>query len=193
MESHDGSLVAALELFFVISCAEECQRDAVRTQRRLNDVRDVLDLLGVVKIGHILTGYFLMLCQVIIGSVRDAPQLAPTEGEEELDVGRRLGIEGELFLVVISHSGLFRLEAKLHQPVPAEVFPICKPLKVCIGLAEEFHLHLLELTGSEGEVAGCDLVTEGLADLADSERHFLTGCSLHILEVYEDTLCSLGS
>ena len=38
-----------------------------------------------------------------------------------------------------------------------------------------------------------DLVTERFTDLADTKRDFLTGCSLHILEVYENTLCCFRS
>src|SRR2546428_13869801 len=34
---------------------------------------------------------------------------------------------------------------------------------------EVLHLHLLELSRAEDEVAGCDLVAEGLADLRDPE------------------------
>ena len=61
------------------------------------------------------------------------------------------------------------------------------------GFAEEFQLHLLKLSGTESEVTGCDLVTEGLTDLTDTEGNFLSGSSLYILEVYEDTLCGFGT
>ena len=32
METHDGALVAALEFFFIVCCAQECQSNAVRAQ-----------------------------------------------------------------------------------------------------------------------------------------------------------------
>ena len=41
------------------------------------------------------------------------------------------------------------------------------------GRHEELHLHLLELARAEDEVAGGDLVAEGLADLGDAERRLL--------------------
>ena len=134
-----------------------------------------------------------MLGQVIVGPVSDAPEFSPAEGEEELDIGCCLGIEGEFFLIVISHSGLLGLKAELHEPVPAEILPVCEPLEICIRLAEELHFHLLELTGSESEVAGSDLVAERLTDLADSEGNFLSGSPLNVLEVNEDALRGLGS
>ena len=58
---------------------------------------------------------------------------------------------------------------------------------------EELKLHLLELTGTECEVTRCDLVTEGFTDLADTKRNLFTRCSLYVLEVFENTLCSLRS
>ncbi len=73
----------------------------------------------------------------------------------------------------------------------AELLPVLEPLKVGARLAEELKLHLLELTGTESEVTRCDLVTEGFTDLADTERNLLSGGSLYVLEVYENTLCSL--
>ena len=58
-------------------------------------------------------------------------------------------------------------------------------------MAEEFELSLLELAGSEGEVAWIDLVAECLADLPDSERDLLAGGLAHALEVVEDRLTGL--
>ena len=70
----------------------------------------------------------------------------------------------------------------------AGVFPILEPLEVGARLAEELQLHLLELAGAEGEVAGGDLVAEGLTDLADAERDLLSCGAGHILEVDKDAL-----
>ena len=41
-----------------------------------------------------------VLLQVVIGTVGNAPQLAPAEGEQVLEVGGRLGVEGQLVLLV---------------------------------------------------------------------------------------------
>ena len=71
------------------------------------------------------------------------------------------------------------------------MLPVSKPFKVSTWLAEEFKFHLLKLSGTESKVARCNLVTEGLTDLSDTKRNFLSGSSLYILEVYENTLGSL--
>ncbi len=59
------------------------------------------------------------------------------------------------------------------------------------GWNEELHLHLLELARAEDEVAGRDLVAEGLAHLCDPERWFLARELQDVLEVDEDALCGL--
>ena len=134
-----------------------------------------------------------MLCQVIICSVSDSPELTPSEWEKEFHICGSLAVEAQLFRTVVTVTDLFVLDSKAVKPVKAELFPVCKPLKVCIRLAEELKLHLLELTGTECEVTRCDLVTEGFTDLADTKRDLFTGCSLYVLEVYKNTLCSLRS
>lgn len=61
----------------------------------------------------------------------------------------------------------------------------------------ELHLadvaEIAKLSGTESEIAGCDLVTEGLTDLSDTEGNLLAGSSLYIFEVNKNTLCGLGS
>ena len=57
----------------------------------------------------------------------------------------------------------------------AIVSPKFKPLKVGSGLTEEFELHLLKLTGTEGKVSGCDLISEGLTDLAYTKGKLFSG------------------
>ena len=42
-----------------------------------------------------------MLGQIVIGSVRNTPQLAPAEGEQELEVRGGLGVEAQLLRVMI--------------------------------------------------------------------------------------------
>ena len=75
----------------------------------------------------------------------------------------------------------------------AESLPVIKPLQIRSGFAEEFKLHLFELSRTEDEVAGSDLVPEALTDLADAEGDLLTCGTLDIAEVNEDTLSCLRS
>jgi len=94
---------------------------------------------------------------------------------------------------MVSDTHFFRLDAQSLQPVDTELFPVCEPFEVSVRLTEEFQLHLLELSGTERKVAGCDFIPEGLTDLTDAEGDFLSGSTLYVLEVYEDTLCGLRS
>ena len=131
-----------------------------------------------------------MLRQVVIGTVCNAPQLTPVaKGEGIFDVRGSLGIERKLFLVMITETKVLLLDSQGEQPVPAEVLPVLEPLQIGIRFAEEFHLHLLELTGTEGEVSGSNLIAEGLADLADTKRQMLSRRALYILKVDKNTLC----
>ena len=132
-----------------------------------------------------------MLCQVVIGTVCNSPQLTPSEWEQEFNIGCSLAVEAKLFRRMVSRTHFILFHAKALQPIDTETSPILEPLKVGTRLAEEFQLHLLELTGTESEVTRCNLVTERFTDLADSERNFLSGSTLYVFEVYEDTLCSL--
>ena len=92
---------------------------------------------------------------------------------------------------MVAQAQVLVLHAEGQQPVVAVVLPILEPLQIGAGLAEELQLHLLELTRAEGEVAGCDLIAEGLANLADAERNLLSGRALDVLEVDKDALRGL--
>lgn len=73
-------------------------------------------------------------------------------------------------------------------PVEAGLLPALEVLHVRARLDEELHLHLLELTRAEREVARRNLVAERLADLRDAKRHLLARGLLHVQEVHEDAL-----
>ena len=119
-------------------------------------------------------GNFLMTTEVIVCTVSDAPKLAPSEREQELDVCCALAVEGKFGLVMITEAKLVFLESEGEQPFLCKCFPVLKPLEIRIRLAEELKFHLFELSCTECEIARSDLVTEGLADLADAERKFLS-------------------
>ena len=79
----------------------------------------------------------------------------------------------------------------VYQPMRV-VHPVLVPLLGLVRRDEELDLHLLELARAEDEVAGRDLVAEGLADLRDPERRLLAGELQDVLEVDEDPLRGLG-
>ena len=61
-----------------------------------------------------------MLSEVIVGSVRDTPELTPAEGEEVLKVCGRLAVEAELFLVVVTETEILGLEVERKELIAAE-------------------------------------------------------------------------
>ena len=194
MEMHHVAHASVLERLLIIRLADKGKRHAVAAKRRLNDVRDIPLLRILVKVGEILSREFLVLGQIIIRAVRNAPQLAPVrEGERVFNVRRRLGIERELLLRVVAEAQMLRLQAQRRQPLHGVILPVLKPLQIRIRLAEEFHLHLFEFTGAEREIAGSDLVAERLSDLADAKRQMPARRSLHIFEIDENALCRLGT
>ena len=81
------------------------------------------------------------------------------------------------------------VDVEVHPLLP----PVREPLLVGTWLAEELHLHLLELAGAEYEVLGCDLVSEALSNLCDSKWNLHTGGLYDVLELSVDSLCCLRS
>ena len=87
MEVHNVSRCAVLELFFVISLSYNCKEQTLNTERRLDNIRNVLLICFGIEIFHLLTACLDVLCKVVVGSVRNAPKLAPAEREQIFEVG----------------------------------------------------------------------------------------------------------
>ena len=193
MENRTHVVLLCVQHLLVVGAAQEGQHHTVCTQGGLDHVGDVFLVGLIVKVGHVLTGGVLMLGQVVIGTVSDAPQLTPAEGEQELHVCGGLAVEAQLLFIVVAVADLILFQTQGEQPIQTELLPVSKPLQIRIRLAEELQLHLLKLSGTEGKVARGDLVSEGLSDLADTEGQLLSGGTLHVLKVYENTLGCLGT
>ncbi len=189
---HDSRVVFT-DLFFVVRVAEERKEHAVCAEGRLDDVRNVFFVGYGVDITQILARRFHMLIKVVVGAVRNAPEFAPTEREFVFEVGRRFGIEAEFFFFVVAKFEVFVLHTEVEQPLMAKVLPVAEPFEVRSRFAEKFKFHLLEFADTEDEVAGRDFVAETFADLTDSERDFLAGGALHVLEVYKYALRRFGT
>src|SRR5438045_5508703 len=78
-------------------------------------------------------------------------------------------------------------------PVHSLLLPVLEPFHIGARLDEELHLHLLELTRPENEIAGSDLVAESLADLGDPERDFLPCRLLDVEKIHVNPLRRLGA
>ena len=193
VQHHAHVVLRLVHDLLVIRVAQHGQHAALHAEGRLDDIGDVALVRLGIEVGQILAGGLLVLGQVVIRAVGDAPQLAPAEGEQELEVRRGLGVEAQLLGVVVAQAEVFVLQADTEQPVMAERAPVVEPLEVGAGLAEELQLHLLELAHAEDEVAGGNLVAEGLTDLAHAEGQLAAGGALGVDEVGEDTLRRLGA
>ena len=73
------------------------------------------------------------------------------------------------------------------------LLPLGEPVELGARLDEELHLHLLELAHTENELAGHDLVAEGLTNLCDTEGELHAARLLHVEVVDEDALGGLGA
>ena len=80
----------------------------------------------------------------------------------------------QLFRLMVTIAHFLVLQAQRLQPVQTELLPVCVPLQVRIRLTEEFQLHLLEFSCTEGKVTGWDLISERFSDLRDTKRKFLS-------------------
>ena len=94
---------------------------------------------------------------------------------------------------MVTQTEIGRLDVERIKPVTAEASPIVEPFQIRAGLAEEFQLHLFKLTHTEYEITGSNFVSERLANLSNTERHFFTACSLDIGKVYKNTLSRFGA
>ena len=84
---HNVSCCTVLKLFFVISFCDNCKEQTLNTERRFDNIRNVLLVCFGIEIFHLLTACLDVLCKVVVGSVRNAPQLAPAEREQIFEVG----------------------------------------------------------------------------------------------------------
>ena len=194
VEVHDGAhillaLCIGAEHLGVIGFGQDREEQTLHAERRLNDIRDIALICLRIEVIKRLAGGIAVLREVVVGSVGNAPELAPAEREQILKVSRRLGIEAKLLCGVVAQAEILLLQTDLQQEVLAVAAPVLEPFQIGVGLAEEFQLHLLKFADAENEVAGRDLIAEGFADLADAERDLAARSALDIGKVDEDALC----
>ena len=180
---------SVLELLLLIGMAENGKEHAVHADGGLHAVGDIaLAGLGI-EIGKLLSAQLLMVAEVEIGAGVYAFEFLESEGEVELYVGGCVRVVGE-FLVVVE-SVILVPHAEGFVPFHAGFLPLLEPFHLGAGLAEELHLHLLELAHTEDELAGDDLVAEGLTYLGDAEGNLHAAGFLHVDVVHEDALGGL--
>ena len=185
---HDAGF-AVLKLLDLVGMAQHCEEHTVHTDGSLHAVRNVA-LVGLrVEVLDLLSGESLMVAEVEVGTGVDSLQLLETEREVELDVGRGVGVVGQ-FLVIVE-TVVLGTHPEVDVPFHAVLLPLFEPLHLGARTAEEFHLHLLELSHSEYELSCDDLVSERLSDLGDTERNLHAARLLDVEIFNEYSLCRL--
>ena len=188
----DRAGLPALQLLLFVGCAQEGQSRAIHPDGGLHHRGG--EALARLLIHHreVLPRVLRMLREVVAAPVVDAFDLLPSEGKEELDVEGAATVVGQLLRRVGPGAQVALSEAQLAvegDPLPN---PVIEPLGGGVGMAEELHLRLLELARAESEIAGVDLVAEGLTDLSDPEGDLLPGHLAHTAVVREDRAAGLG-
>ena len=82
-------------------------------------------------------------------------------------------------------------EAQRFMPFQTNLLPFLEPIQFRSRFYKELHLHLFELTHTEDELTGYNLVTESFTDLSDTERNFHAAGLLYVQIIDKDTLCRL--
>ncbi len=163
---------------------------------RFDHVGHVAGVGALVVVRQIDTGCLCVAGQVVVGAVGDTFQLTPPraagEAELVLDIGGAGAVVRQLLQRVLVEPQILRSDTQVGVPLQPGLDPVLVPLRRGGRLDEELHLHLLELTGPEDEIARGDLVAEALADLADAERRLLACGGHHVGEVDEDALRGFG-
>ena len=180
----------------MVGLDEESHEGTGQASGGLDDVGGPAFLGVRVEVVELRAGSLGVDGQVVVGAVGDAFKLAPLaalEAEAVFQVDGALGVVRELLLRVLVLAQVLRVDAEVDVPGLAVVDPVLVPFLIGAGLAEELEFHLLELAGTEDEVAGRDLVAEGLADLADAERRLLARGVHDVRVVDEDALGGFGT
>ena len=169
--------------------AHYAEEHTVNTDRCLYIVRYIALVLLWIEVLDRTAAVLLVLRKVEIGTAVDTLNLLETEWHLKLDVGSSIGIVSHFLVIMITVVLITHTESLV--PSQTNLLPILKPLHLSTRLAEELHLHLRELTHTEYELTGNNLVTESLTNLADTEWHLHTAGLLNTQVIYEDTLSSL--
>src|SRR5690349_15698223 len=100
---HCPALLLARHLLLAVRVDEQRERRPVGAHRRLDDVRHVTPIVGLIEVLQLLSRVLLMLSEIEIAPIVDTLDLLEAErpAEVELDVERRAGVVRQLFLSVL--------------------------------------------------------------------------------------------
>ena len=176
------------QLFFAIRRAHDAKEHTVNTDRSFDYVRSIRFVQFRIEVFDALAGELLMLRQVEVSTRVDTFHFFESERHQELNISSCICVVSQFIVVVITIACI--AESKSFMPFQTDFFPFLEPVKFSSRFYKELHFHLFELTHTEDELTGNDLVTESLTNLCDTERNFHTTRFLYIEVVYKNTLCS---
>ena len=112
MQNRSYVVRSGVEHFLVVGVRQEGEHAAFHAERRLNDVGTISFVRDGIEVFHALPALVLVLGEVVIRSVCDAPQLAPAEREAVFEVRRRFGVEAEFFGRMVAKLEIFLFESE---------------------------------------------------------------------------------
>ena len=121
-----------------------------------------------IEILNFLSGEFLVLRQVKIGTAVNSFHLLKSERHFKFDVGSGIGIMRQF--IVIVEAVFIIAHTEVTMPFHTHLFPLFEPFQLFARTNEELHLHLFEFAHAEDELPRHDLVTERFPDLCNAER-----------------------
>ena len=191
MKLENSAVVAFFVFFYGVGITKNSKKEPTETHRSLKNPRDVFLTgywVGIMKVG---TREFLVLSEIVIAAVVNTHELiVAATWVVVLNIPSVFGVEDEVFVLVPVKVLLFDTEAK--EPVPLFLLDALVVVFVFARFDEILRVGLFEFAATEEEVARGDFVTEGFADLGDTEGDFDAARIDDILKVEIDTLAGFA-
>ncbi len=191
MKLENSAVVAFFVFFYGVGITKNSKEEPAETHRSLENPRDVFFVsygVGIVEVG---AGEFLVLREVVIATVVNTHELiVAATWVVVFNIPSVFGVEDEVFVLVPMEVFFFDTEAE--EPVPLFLLDALVIILVFAGFDEILCVGLFELAATEEKVAGGDFVTEGFADLGDTEGDFDAASIDDVLKIEIDTLAGFA-
>ena len=191
MKLENSAVVAFFVFLYGVSIAEDGEEEPAETHRGLKNPRDVFFVsygVGIVEVG---TREFFVLREVVIATVVNTHELiVAATWVVVFNIPSVFGVEDEVFVLVPMEVFFFDTEAE--EPVPLFLLDALVILFILTRFDEILRVGLFELAATEEKVAGGDFVTEGFADLGNTERYLDAASIDDIFKVEIDTLAGFA-
>lgn len=191
MKLENSAVVAFFVFFYGVSITKDGKEEPAETHRSLENPRDVFFAsygVGIVEVG---AGEFLVLGKVVIAAVVNTHELiVAATWVVVFNIPSVFSVEDEVFVLVPVQVFFFDTEAE--EPAPLFLLDALVVVFVFARFDEILRVGLFEFAAAEEEITGRDFITEGLADLGNTEGDFDATSIDDVLEVEIDTLASFA-